>query len=187
MTDEEQKIADAEALAAKEMAEKEAKEKEEQDAKANGSKEDEKTLEQKNKELFARTKKAEDEAKKLREDMKKLLEDETQKKETKDDKNPNEEKISPIEVAMLAKQLAKYDDKEIAYAEKLARVEGIKLVDALNHQDFKDYIDVKKEKDRINKTTLSPENKSIDVKKKDPMFDKWSSNLPKGFDFTKKK
>jgi hypothetical protein len=175
MTEEEQKIADAEALAAKELAEKEAKE---QDAKnADGS--EEKTLEQKNKELYARTKKAEDEAKKLKEDMKKLLEVQPNE-ETKDIKD--EPKVQdPLEIVKLATALKDYSEEQLEYIKLIAKAKNVPILEAIGLDEVITYVSAKREKDKQDNLSQIPGGKYKKDEKKHPIVDKFNESLSPRF------
>lgn len=181
--EEEQKIADAEALAAKQ------KESEDNKDESQNGEGDSKDLEQKNKELYARTKKAEEEAKKLREDMKKLLgEKETKDDGTKDAKEPvKEQPINPLDVVKLVSALKDYSEEEVEYIQLISGAKKISLQDAIKSDEVQTYVTAKRAKEKAENSSQVPGGKFKGDPKKDPMFEKFSQGLPARFDFTKGK
>lgn len=151
---------------------------------------------QKNK-LYARTKTAEAEAKEVKAKNKELeaknkeLEEELNKlKGTSENKEEEtttpQSAIDPIELARQVKKLSQLDDEEIAYAQVLAKGTGKKIEDVLEAEDFKLWSSAYKEKKKTDNKTPNPTNKFEGEGEKDEMFEKFSSNLPKGFDFKNK-
>lgn len=144
---------------------------------------------QKNK-LYARAKTAEAEAKEVKAKNKELEEELNKLKGTSENKEEEtttpQSAIDPIELARQVKKLSQLDDEEIAYAQVLAKGTGKKIEDVLEAEDFKLWSSAYKEKKKTDNKTPNPTNKFEGEGEKDEMFEKFSSNLPKGFDFKNK-
>lgn len=144
---------------------------------------------QKNK-LYARAKTAEARAKEVEAKNKELEEELNKLKGTSENKEEEtttpQSAIDPIELARQVKKLSQLDDEEIAYAQVLAKGTGKKIEDVLEAEDFKLWSSAYKEKKKTDNKTPNPTNKFEGEGEKDEMFEKFSSNLPKGFDFKNK-
>lgn len=144
---------------------------------------------QKNK-LYARAKTAEAKAKEVEAKNKELEEELNKLKGTSENKEEEtttpQSAIDPIELARQVKKLSQLDDEEIAYAQVLAKGTGKKIEDVLEAEDFKLWSSAYKEKKKTDNKTPNPTNKFEGEGEKDEMFEKFSSNLPKGFDFKNK-
>lgn len=144
---------------------------------------------QKNK-LYARAKTAEAKVKEVEAKNKELEEELNKLKGTSENKEEEtttpQSAIDPIELARQVKKLSQLDDEEIAYAQVLAKGTGKKIEDVLEAEDFKLWSSAYKEKKKTDNKTPNPTNKFEGEGEKDEMFEKFSSNLPKGFDFKNK-
>jgi len=110
-----------------------------------------------NAKLYARAKKAEEDLKKFKEQQKKLLESDQTKEE------PQTQSVnvglSAEEVALMAKKLSLFDDEEIAFAQKVAKAEGVSIVKALESPEVKRYIDLARQDKKTKEQILSTTNK----------------------------
>ena len=143
-------------------------------------------LQVKNKKIYARMKKEQEEKKALREDNEKLKAEimELKKEPVKEiEKEVTETKESdPIEFAKKVRMLSSLDDEEISYAQVLSKGFGKSVEEVIISDDFKLWQNAHKDKIKQDKNNLNPSNKIERTEKEDEMFKKFSSNLPKGFE-----
>jgi len=158
------------------------------------TKEEELTPDQKaNKKLYARMKEYKtkfDESKKSHEEeiAKIKAELEEAKKKPNGDTNNNTDKkeveLDPIEFAKRVRSLSSLEDEEISYAQILAKGMDKSVDDAIKTNEFKVWSEARKEQIKKEKG-LDPDGRKAAEQKKDEFFEKFSANLPKGFDFKK--
>lgn len=111
------------------------------------------------------------------------------KKEVKEEvkKETTQTPIDPIELSKQVKALAPYDDEEIKFAQVLSKGMNVELTEVLKTPEFKTFSDAHQLKIKNDDKVLNPDNKGGSARdKKDPFFEKFSADLPNGFDFTKK-
>lgn len=134
---------------------------------------------------YARAKKAEAKNKELLEELKKLKEVKIEPDKKEDIKTEIKE-TNPLDVVRLVNALKDLDDVEIDHAQMVANYKKISLEEAVKLDEVKMFIDAKREKDKKANLSQEPNGKQGASQKKDPMFEKFSQNLPRGFDFNKK-
>ena len=143
-------------------------------------------LQVKNKKIYARMKKEQEEKKVLKEDNEKLKAEimELKKDTTKEvEEEVVETKESdPIEFAKKVRLLSTLDDEEISYAQILSKGLGKEVDEVIISDDFKLWQTAHKDKIKQDKNNLNPSNKTERTEKEDEFFKKFSSNLPKGFE-----
>lgn len=143
-------------------------------------------LQVKNKKIYARMKKEQEEKKVLKEDNEKLKAKimELEKDPTKEVKEEVVEtkESDPIEFAKKVRLLSTLDDEEISYAQILSKGLGKKVEEVIISDDFKLWQNAHKDKIKQDKNNLNPSNKTERTEKEDEFFKKFSSNLPKGFE-----
>jgi len=132
---------------------------------------------------YARAKKAEAKNKELLEELKKL-------KDVKVDPDKKEEikteiKTNPLDVVKIVNALKDLDDVEIEQAQMIADYKKISLIEAVKDEGFKLFFNAKREKDKQDNLSQKPNGKQGGVDKKDPFFEKFSQNLPRGFEIKK--
>ena len=144
-------------------------------------------LQVKNKKIYARMKKEQEEKKVLKEDNEKLkakimeLEKDTTK-EIKKEEVVETKESDPIEFAKKVRLLSTLDDEEISYAQVLSKGFGKSVEEVIISEDFKLWQTAHKDKIKQDKNNLNPSNKTERTEKEDEFFKKFSSNLPKGFE-----
>jgi len=157
--------------------------------------EDELTPEQKaNKKLYARMSdyktKLETSKKESEEKITQLTKDLEEAKKLNGDKINNTDKkentLDEIGLARKIKVLQEYDEDEIEFAQVLAKGSGKDILEVIKMEQFKTFSEAKREKDKKANLSQQPNGKQGTFEKKDPMFEKFSQNLPRGFDFNKK-
>jgi hypothetical protein len=157
--------------------------------------EDELTPEQKaNKKLYARMSeyktKLETSKKESEEKITQLTKDLEESKKLNGDKINNtdkkEDKLDEIGLARKIKVLQEYDEEEIEFAQVLAKGANKDILEVIKMEQFKTFSEAKREKDKKANLSQTPNGRQGDSNKKDPMFEKFSQGLPKGFDFNQK-
>lgn len=146
--------------------------------------------EKKNKKLYARAKTAEDKRKadKIKFDEEKTkLEAKIKELETgKVEAKPEHKEPDPIEFAKQVRKLSTLEDEEISYAQILAKGMSKSVEEVIATDEFKIWSDARKEKIKKDNLSQKPSGRQGEVDRTDPMFEKFSRDLPRGFDFTKK-
>jgi len=152
---------------------------------------DELTPDQKaNKKLYARMKeyqsKLKDKEKSHEEEIAKIkAELEEAKKKPNGDQNNNSEKkdveLDPSEFAKRVRSLSSLEDEEISYAQILAKGMDKSVDEAIKTNEFKVWSEARKEQIKKEKG-LDPDGRKVVEQKKDEFFEKFSKNLPKGFE-----
>lgn len=132
---------------------------------------------------YARAKKAEAENKLLKEKLKQLetKDVKVEEKDIKADPKPT----NPLDIVKIANAIRDLDDVEVEQAQMIADYKKISLSDAVKDEGFKLFLGAKREKDKQNNLSQTPNGKQGASEKKDPMFEKFSQNLPRGFEFKK--
>ena len=119
-----------------------------QDTETTDTQLDANALAEKNKQLFARAKKAEEEAKKLREELKAKSEAKT---ETNKINTPSATTISREEAILFAKG---YTEEEVDLANKLSALNGVSLLKATEDEFFQAKVEKRKQGELSKKASL---------------------------------
>ena len=130
---------------------------------------------------YARAKKAEAKNKELLEELKKFKDvkiDPTKKEEIKTEIK----ETNPLDTVKLVNALRDLDDVEVEQAQMIADYKKISLVEAVKDEGFKLFFNAKREKDKQDNLLQKPNGKQGGVDKKDPFFEKFSQNMPRGFE-----
>ena len=155
----------------------------------NGEKIEPEKYSENEKKLYARLQKEKEKKSKLVEELKSLKESKETKMEPKENKETKENNSTPIDEIGLARKikvLQEYDEDEIEFAQVLAKGSGKDILEVIKMEQFKTFSEAKREKDKKANLSQQPNGKQGTFDKKDPMFEKFSQNLPRGFDFNKK-
>jgi len=127
---------------------------------------------------YARAKKAETENKELKARLKELETKEVvEEKDIKADPKPT----NPLDTVKLVNALKDLDDVEIEQAQMIADYKKISLTEAVKDEGFKLFFDAKRDKDKQDNLSQKPNGKQGGIDKKDPFFEKFSQDLPRGF------
>lgn len=152
-------------------------------------KDDELTPEQKaNKKLYARMKeyqtKLKDKEKLHEEELTKVKKELEDIKKSSDDKIKDIEKkeeVDPIALAKQVRKLSTLSDEEISYAQILAKGMGKFVEEVIDTNEFKVWSNAQKDEEK-KKKTLDPDGRFKQETKKDEFFEKFSRDMPKGFE-----
>jgi hypothetical protein len=138
------------------------------------------------KQLYARAKNAEKELKDLKVKFKELdKKPETPEKKEENKEQKKEEPLDALKIARLANTLKEYDEVELSYIELMSKAKGKSLEEIVKDEDVQLYIDAKREKNKKDNMGTTPNGKQVHTEKTNPFAEKFSKNLPKGFDYTK--
>lgn len=116
------------------------------------------SLEEKNKQLYARAKAAEEESKRLKEELKKR---EVAKQDDTTSQEPINSNIDPFETIDLINTLKDFNQDELDFVKTIAKGKNISLKEAALSEDVKLYIEAKREKIKKDNLTPSPSNKIV--------------------------
>jgi len=105
--------------------------------------------------------------------------------EIKPEVKPENKVINPLDTVKLVNALKDLDDVEIEQAQMIADYKKIPLNEAVKDEGFKLFFNAKREKDKQDNLSQKPNGKQGGVDKKDPFFEKFSQNLPRGFEIKK--
>jgi len=158
----------------------------------NGEKIEPEKYSENEKKLYARLQKEKEKKIKLVEELKSLKESKETKetkeepKENKETKENNSTPIDEIGLARKIKILQEYDEEEIEFAQVLAKGTNKDILEVIKMEQFKTFSEAKREKDKKANLSQTPNGRQGTFDKKDPMFEKFSQGLPKGFDFNQK-
>ena len=128
---------------------------------------------------YARAKKAEGENKELKAKLKEL---EGKKEPEEKDIKADPKTVNPLDTVKLVNALKDLDDVEIEQAQMIADYKKISLTEAVKDEGFKLFFDAKREKDKQDNLSQTPNGKQGKVDKKDPFFEKYSQGLPRGYE-----
>ena len=132
---------------------------------------------------YARAKKAEAEVKRLKEELKAKETKVEAKQEVKD--STETKPTNPLDVVKLVNALKDLDDVEIEQAQMISDYKKIPLPEAVKSEGFKLFFNAKREKDKQDNLSQKPNGKQGGVAKKDDFYDKFSQNMPRGFEIKK--
>lgn len=154
-----------------------------------GNKKEPEKYSENEKKLYARIQKMKEKLAKEKLAREKLEKEEPKKpEETKKPENEKKEEVKTIDEIGLAKRikaLQDYDDEEIEFAEILSKGTGKDILDVIKTEQFITFSTAHQDKIKKDKLTQTPNGKQGDIKKKDEFFEKFSQNLPRGYEIKK--